>query len=830
MRTSWIQECDLYEDSRELYLNVICRKYVLVYYVDLDENKAEILRLAKHSNVWKMQEMHLGDTFEYEKHIWSFAEKFVNEDKFIFVKMLSRISIAERLKTAKDFKFRYESVPNACGNRYYEVEVIRVNPETYDGKVIIVSREIDEVIQEEEKHKEQLDIERQYLDVLSWDYTAVYRINLKKDSGITLKVKDNTFVSIVTPFETRLEYPYTESVNTYAERFVIAEEREKFKRALSLENLTKELHSNPRFVFHYQSASTPSGNRYFEAQAIRMTKNAEPGDVLLGFRHIDDMIEKEERYRRELELRLEQERIQNESLEALGRNYHAIFRLDIETDTYIKVSCQDSIKYYYNDDPSASGMLKELCKRVVAEKHFERMKRFFDLTTLARRLRERESVETEFITKDGAWHRAKLIAKHRDTSGNVIHVLYVTQIINDEKQYEEHLIAKAEYAELANQTKTAFVSQVAHDIRTPMNSIIGFLEIAEANLDDREKLKYVLKKIRTASDFLKDLADDVLDISRMEAGKLKLKPMEVKLTDTLAEFIDAIRAAYTNQNQTLRINIHDMIQDWVVLDPLRLRQVYTNVLTNAIKYTPDGGTIEFEVWQEAVPNTKNVRLIAAIIDTGIGMSAEFMQKMFDKFERETDTRINKVSGYGLGLAIVKQLVEQMDGTIEVQSQLGKGSEFRITLEVPYTQEKIEKEKQPEENYDIVCAGMHLLVAEDNLLNREVLTELLAMHAITCECTDHGKACLECFRSAPEGTYDAILMDMQMPVMDGVEATRQIRSLPQPWAKTIPIFAMTANAMKADVERCIEAGMNRHLSKPVDIRQMLKVLAEVKRTL
>lgn len=813
------------EAAKELYLNVICRKYILVYYVDLNENQAKILRLAKHSNVWKMPEMHSDGYFDYDTHIWSFAEKYVSADKFTFIKMLDRSYIADRLKLTDDFKFRYECTPNGHGKRYYEVEVIRVNTDVYDGKVIIVSREIDDVIHAEQKQKAQLETERQYLNRLCWDYTAVYRINLKKNIGITLKIEDNTFVSVVTPFETKMEYPYTESVNTYADRFVTKEERERFRQALSPENLLQVLHSQPRFIFRYQSIRTPAGDRFFEAQAIRMTDDPENDDILLGFRHIDEIAEREERYRRELEARLEQERIQNESLEALGRNYHAIFRIDIETDTYIKVACQDSISYYYSDNPSASGMLRELCDKVVAKKHYARMRSFFDLSTLAKRLREREFVEVECITKDGAWHRAKIIAKRRDENGNVIHVLYVTQIINDEKQYEEHLIAKAEYAEFVSQTKSTFFSQVAHDIRTPMNSLFGFLEIAEANLDDREKVQYSQEKIRNAGEFLKDLVNDVLDISRMEEGKLKLRPTETNLAKLLDEVAVSMQNAKFGKTQEFHVDIDDIPYKNVKIDALRLKQIYTNILSNAIKYTPDGGRIEFSVHEEKVPDGERVRIIAVIADNGIGMSEEFMKKMFDKYERGMDTRINKVSGYGLGLSIVKELVNLMDGTIEVESQLGKGSAFRVQIEAPYIEET-EQEVEADVDYSAVCAGMRLLAAEDNALNREVITELLAMHEIACECTENGEECLKRFRNAPEGEYDAILMDMQMPVMDGIETTRQIRMLPLPWAKSIPILAMTANAMKADVDRCLEAGMNRHLSKPIDIGQMMKTLAEI----
>lgn len=526
----------------------------------------------------------------------------------------------------------------------------------------------------------------------------------------------------------------------------------------------------------------------------------------------------------ELQLKQEQERIQNEVFSALSGTFDAIFRINLEEDSYIELSCAERIRHYYNGDPSATQMLQNVCEKIVDEKNYKRMQHFFDLRTLAQRLAERDFLETECITKEGNWHRARFLVKHRDENSKVTHVLYVTRIIDDEKQYEEHLIARAEYADYANRMKSEFISQVAHDIRTPMNSILGFLEIAENNLGNWDKVEYSLEKIRTAGEFLKKLIDDVLDISSMESGKMKIQPAVMNLTQMLENLIEALRNTSVKKEQTIQVNIHQIRQNYIVADSLRLQQIYDNVLSNAVKYTPDGGSISFTVYEEELTACDRVRLIAEIADNGIGMSEEFMEKMFAKFEREMDTRINRVSGYGLGLAIVKQLVDLMGGTIQVQSKQGVGTTFRIELEVPYVEGEFAEEAQEEIDYVARCSGMHLLVAEDNELNREVVTELLAMRDITCDCVEDGALCLKQLQNVPEGTYDAVLMDMQMPNLNGVEATRQIRALPYTWAKTLPIFAMTANALSGDVQKCLNAGMNQHLSKPLDMDALLRFLA------
>lgn len=324
---------------------------------------------------------------------------------------------------------------------------------------------------------------------------------------------------------------------------------------------------------------------------------------------------------------------------------------------------------------------------------------------------------------------------------------------------------------------------------------------------------------------MKNLVNDVLDISRMEDGKVTLQPRKASLSQMLEDVRAPIQIAADEKQQIFRMDVQTIIHDQIEADFLRIMQIYINVLSNAVKYTPNGGIITFTVSQEEIPNEQKVRIVAQIADSGMGMSAELMQNMFNKFERGMDTRINKISGYGLGLTIVKQLVDLMGGTIDVHSQLGEGTSFCIRLDVPYVQKAVIEAPQPKVDYGARCAGMHILVAEDNALNREVITELLDMHGISCECAEDGAVCLERFRTAPEGTFNAILMDMQMPVMNGIEATRQIRALPLPWAKTIPIIAMTANAMKDDVKRCLDAGMNQHLAKPVDMEQLLKTLAQ-----
>lgn len=813
-------------DMERQYLDVIYQKYILVYYVDLYRDSAKVVKLDPHANVWKMPDMRPGRDFDYTYHIKIFAEQFIKDSKQIFQQMLSCPYIIKRLKKVSRYAFRFVGFQNLAGNCNYEVQVMRANPDVFDGKAIVVSEEIDDVIFAEQQRQLELETERLYLDVLTQDFASIYHVDLHKGTSKMIKIDTNQYSDKNAVL--RRKYNYQERIETYCANYVIPELQKDFKQAMKAKNILRQLKHTSRYVYRYRT-NQQYGQQYFEMNALRMDDDPQSKNVLVAFRCIDAIVTAEEQRQIELQERLEREHQQNEVLSALGSNYHAIFQIDLEQDLYKKISCRSEISQYYEEsEPSANRMLAEMCRRSVTQEYLDCVCSFFDMSTLARRLRYRESVEIEYVNKKGNWHRARLITKHRDENGKVIHVLYVTQSIDVEKQHEERLIADVKYAEDANQAKTEFISQVAHDIRTPMNSILGFLEIAQSHLEDSEKVKHSLEMIRLSGEFLKDLVDDVLDISRMEKGVMKICPETVNFTELMENLYDSLLDYQKGKKQEFRFEISDVLHDQIVVDPLRLKQIYTNVLSNAVKYTPDGGNVTFTVSQQALPDAGKVRLVADISDNGIGMSEEFMKKMFNKFERATDTRVNTVSGYGLGLSIVKQLVDLMGGSLEVKSRLGEGTSVCISLDVPCASEESAEKEISIEEYAAVCDGMHLLVAEDNELNREVITELLSMYGITCECAEDGKICLERLQAVGEGVYDAVLMDMQMPNMNGLETTKAIRALPFEYTRTIPIIAMTANALKRDIRECLEAGMDRHLSKPIDMNKMLQALAETKR--
>ena len=384
----------------------------------------------------------------------------------------------------------------------------------------------------------------------------------------------------------------------------------------------------------------------------------------------------------------------------------------------------------------------------------------------------------------------------------------------------------AELAEKANTAKTQFLSSMSHDIRTPMNAVIGMTEITKQHLNEPAYVKDCLDKVSLAGNHLLTLINDILDISKIESGRMTLDPVPFSLRESVDEMVAIVRQTAAENQLGFAVQIHDVTQDIIVADPLRLRQIVLNLLGNSVKYTEPGGHVRFDVSEKAVPGrTDRTRLQFIIADDGIGMSEEFQKTMYTSFSRATDSRINKIQGSGLGLAIARQMTELMGGEIQCESALGRGTTFRVVFELP-TASALPMQPAPRTEADGTpgeLAGMRVLAAEDNDLNWEIIHTMLEEYGIVSDRAENGQICLDILHDAAAPHYDIVLMDVQMPVMDGREATRRLRADPDPALRDLPIVAMTADAFAEDVAACREAGMDAHIAKPVDIKQVLRTL-------
>ena len=396
--------------------------------------------------------------------------------------------------------------------------------------------------------------------------------------------------------------------------------------------------------------------------------------------------------------------------------------------------------------------------------------------------------------------------------------IHLTQV-NDELRQAQDIAAEAlQSAERASKAKTDFLANMSHDIRTPMNAIIGITTLMKNELHQPEKLAEHLDKLENSGQLLLGIINDILDMSRIESGKTTLNVEKMNLPQQISQLDSIIRQQAGQRRQTFTVNTH-LQHENVLADPNRLNRVLMNILSNAVKYTPTGGHIRFEV-DELPRNEHYARYRFVVQDDGIGMSEAYQKTLFDPFTREERSGTNKVQGTGLGMAITKNIVDLMGGSINVESTTGKGTRFEVVLEFPVDAEADtvpEAQVLPEEEEETSpLSGMKFLCAEDNAINAEILEMLLEANGASCTICSNGQEIVDVFASVKPGEYDMILMDVQMPVMDGLEATRRIRSGENPLGRIIPILAMTANAFLEDMQKSREAGMDEHLSKPVDI--------------
>ncbi|MBR1847074.1 MAG: response regulator [Bacilli bacterium] len=524
--------------------------------------------------------------------------------------------------------------------------------------------------------------------------------------------------------------------------------------------------------------------------------------------------------------------------------------------------------------------------------------------------------------------------------------------------FNKKLQLTAKDAESANKAKTDFLSTMSHDIRTPMNAIIGLTTIAEKNIDDKKSVKECLRKVALASNHLLTLINDILDISKVESGKLNLSPATFSIVETADNLVNLSQPMVKEKNIVFSFRTRGIDKEYLVADQLRINQIYINLLSNAIKYTEPGGSVSVDLKEEESQKPGCVKLTYIVADTGMGMSAEFMANMYQPFSRQTDSRVNSIQGTGLGLTITKKMVDLMGGTIDCQSELGKGTTFTVVLDIPVASQqmadmkldaidvliadddevlletavdtlaslglnadqahsgaeaidKVKRRHEEGKDYGVVIVdmkmpdidgietirrihqnvssnipvllisaydwsdierkakevgvngflskplfrstlydklnevlgtqtksmeiendysdleGLNILIAEDNDINWEIISALLESFGITAERAENGRICVEKMKTAPKGSYLLIFMDIQMPEMNGLDATRAIRALDDPWASTIPIVAMTADAFSENITECMNAGMNGHIAKPIDIKLVIKEIRRIK---
>ena len=395
------------------------------------------------------------------------------------------------------------------------------------------------------------------------------------------------------------------------------------------------------------------------------------------------------------------------------------------------------------------------------------------------------------------------------------------------KQAAEQALEVASYA---SQSKSDFLANMSHDIRTPMNAITSITSLLEHDAGNEEKVREYAKKIDVSARHLLGIINDVLDMSKIEAGKTVFKYSDFSIVDFIQELDTIFHSQIYEKQQTFTITKENIQHEWVNGDRVRLMQIFSNLLSNAIKYTQEGGKIQLLAEECESNSSVYAKYRFLVSDNGMGMSADFQNTIFDAFTRAENSMTNKIQGTGLGMAITRNLVEAMGGTIDVDSELGQGSCFEVLLDLKIAEDRtvaLAAQEETDEQDGNILQGMRFLCAEDNELNAEILIELLKIEGAECTICENGEEILEAFEQSAPGDYDMILMDVQMPVMNGYEATKAIRKSSHKLAKTIPIIAMTANAFSEDIQHSLAAGMNAHVSKPVEMKVLEKTIRSIK---
>ena len=516
-----------------------------------------------------------------------------------------------------------------------------------------------------------------------------------------------------------------------------------------------------------------------------------------------------------------------QALHALGTAYYHISRLNLKTKKIELVKRSREMDMGIKENTADWDPQFKIIEDIIAEPFVQKYMEFFDIQTMAARLHNKESMSSEFKKKDGSWFLSMVVPQSYDKNGNVTSVLFANRDVTDEKlrelKQEEELREAKLKAECANKAKSSFLLNMSHDIRTPMNAIIGYAELASRHLQETDKLGRYPEEIQICGKALLSMLGNVLDLARIENNKVEMEYTVSNVHECFENCVIMFQQQAESKNQTISLT-EQIMYPYVYMDEPHLSEVCFNIISNAIKYTNTGGWISCNVVQKSCEKEDWCNMIISITDNGIGMSEEFQKRVFETFERERNTTSSHIEGSGIGMGITKKLVELMDGTIEVKSKQGKGSTFTVTIPCRKASEDDSLVKKNSNLRNKNCLnGVRILLVEDNEINTEIATELLTEEGCIVETANDGVACIDMIEKADADYYKMILMDIQMPVMNGYDATLAIRKMKDTKKARIPIIAMTANAFAEDAQKGLSVGMNAHVAKPVDMNILVPTM-------
>lgn len=650
------------------------------------------------------------------------------------------------------------------------------------------------------REKEQNNI----LSALTMDYTSLVLCDLKQDTVEVIK-QDASCAEMNW-------HSYSESLNYFYDNVLMKDSCPNYMDILSNESLMRTLKEQGSLEWHFQIVPDENGISNLGARTVFLYEDLNHFKIIMGFRPIDEVIKRE----RVLEL-------QREIIEGLGKEYFSVLLLELDSGqifSYREVGengkrIADFCRKYENQ---WCELLPAYADEIVTD---ESRENFLDQLSLDALCSKQDdfSMTYEFKTGDRIiYHQTRIAYVYKKDRSRVavIGTRNIDDLIKKERMQEAKLKEAYIVAENANKAKTDFLNNMSHDIRTPMNVILGYNELMKQYLTDPILVDYQ-NKIEQSGKLLLSIINNVLDMARIESGKMVVEERAEAIGLVVEEIESVFESSAQEKNIVFTTSV-DVDHTHVLWDGFKVREILMNLVGNAFKYTPDGGHIAIDVKELDCARSGYVRIQTQIKDTGIGMSEDYLPTLFDSFSREYNTTIGKVSGTGLGMAIVKNLVDMMDGDICVKSKIGEGTCFTLTFE-----HKIADADSIEWNQELdvldeksILEGKRVLLVEDNELNAEIAMAILEQSGLILDRVEDGLACVNRLSEVDADLYDLILMDIQMPNMNGYEATRRIRQFENVKKASIPILAMTANAFEEDKKMAIKAGMNGHISKPIDV--------------
>ena len=667
------------------------------------------------------------------------------------------------------------------------------------------------------------------LKKLFTEYVSLYRLELNSGKYEILRLIENTNAKQIVGEEYRIFADYDEFTRRYAETFIPETEQEEFLDWHKCENLKKRIQEKGSLTYYYHSVSKDGKDSYYEAYAVKGKANGENFYIFLGYRNVDGILYKEKAIQEQLQKALDEAKLSNEIIEAIAKSYQYISRIDISKNWFEEISNRAVENMNYKKSGEVTSGNRNACKKFVAEEYQEAFLKFADITTLPVRMKNEETIVMEYQMKDGNWHKLRFIEKKRDKDGNLTHVLCAIRSISDVKKKEQELLQQVAEARKDAALKSRFLSNMSHDIRTPINGIIGMTELADRYPDNLEIQKKCREKLVESARHLVSMVNDILDMNKLETEQF----VENDIPFNLAAVLNRVNTDQQMQAGKKKI---DYVVDWkkselnhmyLMGNPVYIEKLLTVITDNAVKFTKPGGNVS--VWcREISEDDERAFYEFGCSDNGIGMSEEFAGHAFEMFSQENKTSRTQYEGTGLGLSIAKKITERLGGTIEIKSKKNCGT--TVTMTIPF-KTGVQNLMQYTENVntesteDIPLEGLHALIAEDNELNLEIAKLMLEEKGICVECAADGKEAVAKFEESEQGHYDVIFMDIMMPYMNGWDATRKIRTLQRPDADKIPIIAMSANAFAEDIINSHISGMNWHLTKPVDADKMMTALKE-----